>query len=70
MKERHGWRTWALGVAGLFLLILILQNLQKVKLDFLFIHATVPLIFGLLIAGGLGALIGWAAPRIRRGRRD
>ena len=69
-REGHTWRTWALGLAGLLLLILILQNLQKVKLDFLFIHATIPLIFGLLIAGGLGALIGWAAPHIRRSRRD
>lgn len=69
-KEGLGWKGWAFGVAGLLLAILILQNLQKVEVDFLFIHTTIPLIFALLIAGGLGALIGWAAPHIRRGRRD
>ena len=66
----RGWRFWALTIAAVLGLILILQNLQKVKVDFLFIHTTTPLIFALLIAGGLGALIGWATPHIRRGRRD
>jgi uncharacterized integral membrane protein len=69
-KERAGWKTWALGIAGALLLILVLQNLQEVRVDFLFIHTTIPLIFALLIAGALGALIGWATPHIRRGRRD
>lgn len=69
-KERAGWKTWALGTALVLLLILVLQNLQEVKVDFLFIHTTIPLIFALLIAGGLGALIGWATPHIRRGRRE
>jgi uncharacterized integral membrane protein len=69
-KEGAGWKPWALGIAGLLLAILILQNLQDVRVDFLFIHTTIPLIFALLIAGALGALIGWAAPHIRRGRRD
>ena len=69
-KERAGWKTWALGTALVLLLILVLQNLQEVKVDFLFIHTTIPLIFALLIAGGLGALIGWASPHIRRGRRE
>jgi len=69
-KERPGWKVWALGTAGVLLLILVLQNLQKVRVDFLFIHTTIPLIFALLIAGALGALIGWATPHIRRGRRE
>ena len=69
-KEGRGWKAYALGVAGVLLAILILQNLQEVEVDFLFIHTTTPLIFALLIAGGLGALIGWAAPRVRRGGRD
>jgi uncharacterized integral membrane protein len=68
--KEAGWKPWALGIAGLLLAILILQNLQDVRVDFLFIHTTIPLIFALLIAGALGALIGWAAPHIRRGRRD
>jgi uncharacterized integral membrane protein len=69
-KEGPGWKAWALGVAGGLLLILVLQNLQEVRVDFLFIHTTIPLIFALLISGALGALIGWATPHIRRGRRE
>ncbi len=69
-KEGRGWKPYALGVAGLLLAILILQNLQEVEFDFLFINATIPLIFALLIVGALGALIGWATPRVRRGGRE
>jgi uncharacterized integral membrane protein len=69
-KEGPGWKTYALGVAGVLLAILILQNSQEVEVKFLFINTTIPLIFALMIAGGLGALIGWAAPRVRRGGRD
>lgn len=63
-------RFWVVIVAAILLAILILQNIQEVEVDFLFINAQVPLIFALLIAGGLGAVIGWATPRIRRGGRD
>jgi len=69
-KEGRGWKTYALGVAGLLLAILILQNSQEVEVKFIFINTTIPLIFALLIAGALGALIGWAAPRVRRGGSD
>jgi uncharacterized integral membrane protein len=69
-KEGRGFKGYVLIVAGILLAILILQNLQEVEFDFLFIHATIPLIFALLIVGGLGALIGWATPRVRRGGRD
>ncbi len=47
--------------------ILVLQNLQEVEVRFLFINTEMPLIFALLIVGALGALVGWAAPRVRRG---
>lgn len=66
-KEGRGWKTYALAGAVVLLAILILQNLQEVEVRFLFIDATIPLIFALLIVGALGALIGWAAPRVRRG---
>jgi uncharacterized integral membrane protein len=69
-KEGRGWKTYMLGFAGILLAILILQNLQEVEVRFLFINTTIPLIFALLLAGGLGALIGWAAPRVRRGGPD
>ena len=69
-REGPGWKTYALGIAGVLLAILILQNSQEVEVKFLFINTTIPLIFALLIAGGLGALIGWATPRVRRGGPD
>ena len=69
-KEGRGWKAYALVLAGLSLAILILQNLQEVEVKFLFINSTIPLIFALLIAGALGALIGWATPRVRRGGPD
>jgi uncharacterized integral membrane protein len=69
-KEGTGWKAYALGFAGILLAILILQNLQEVEVKFLFINTTIPLIFALLIVGALGALIGWATPRVRRGGHD
>ncbi len=69
-QEKHGWKTYALIGAGVLLAILILQNLQEVEVRFLFVNTTIPLIFALLIVGVLGALIGWAAPRVRRGGPD
>ena len=68
-KQRN-WRGWALGVAVVLALIFILQNSQKVKVKFLFIDTTTPLIFALLIAAILGAVIGYVGPLVReRGRR-
>ena len=69
IKEPRGWRFYLLATAGVLLLILVAQNLQQVQLDFLFIHTQTPLIVALLIAGGLGALIGWAWPHVRRSRK-
>lgn len=69
VKESRGWRFYVLATAGLLLLILVAQNLQQVQLDFLFIHTQTPLIVALVIAGALGALIGWALPHVRRSRR-
>ncbi len=69
-KQGPGWRTYVLGVAILLLAIFVLQNAQKVTVDFLFVETETPLIFALLVAGALGALIGWAWPHVRRGRRQ
>jgi uncharacterized integral membrane protein len=66
---RTGWKQWALIVAVILFAILVIQNTEEVNLNFLFIDFTAPLIVALLIAGALGALIGWAAPRVRRGGR-
>ena len=69
VKEPRGWRFYVVAVAGVLLLILVAQNVQQVDLNFLFIHTQTPLIVAPVIAGGLGALIGWALPHIRRSRR-
>ncbi len=69
VKEPRGWRFYVVATAGVLLLILVAQNLQQVDINFLFIHTQTPLIVALVIAGGLGALIGWALPHIRRSRR-
>lgn len=66
--KRASWRPWALGIAVLLALILIFQNSQDVKVKFLFVDTTTPLIFALLIATVLGAVIGYVAPLVRRHR--
>ena len=68
-KEGRGLRFWVLVVAVVLLLIIVLQNGQEVEIKLLFIETTAPLIIALVIAGALGALIGWAWPQMRRGRR-
>ena len=64
------WKLWAAGVAALLLAIFVVQNSQKVTIDFLFVESDTPLIFGLLVAGLLGFAIGWLLPIVRRGRRE
>lgn len=64
------WKRWALGIAVLLLAIIALQNSQKVEIKILFIQGETPLIVGLLIAGALGAVIGYITPLVRRGRRE
>jgi uncharacterized integral membrane protein len=68
-REGRGWRFYALVVAGVLLAVFVIQNSQSVEVEFLFSTVNTPLIFALLIAGGLGAVIGWAWPHVRRGRK-
>jgi uncharacterized integral membrane protein len=68
-KEGRSLRFWVLVVAVALLLVIVLQNGQEVEVKLLFIETTAPLIIALLIAGALGAVIGWAWPYVRRGRR-
>lgn len=69
-KERAEWKRWVAGVAAVALLVLIAQNSQKVEVNFFFASTETPLVFALAIAGVLGALIGWLAPRVRSRRHD
>ena len=67
--KKSAWRPWALGIVLLLAIIFIAQNSQKVKVKFLFVDTTTPLIFALLIATLLGIAIGYVAPLVSRHRR-
>lgn len=71
VEEQKGinWRAWMVGLLVALVVIVALQNSQDVKVDVLFITVRAPLILTLLVAVGIGALIGYVAPVIRRHRR-
>ena len=64
------WRTWLIGILIALVVIVALQNSQEVGVDVLFINVDAPLIVTLLVAVGIGVLIGYAAPVLLRHRRD
>lgn len=70
-NEGVQWKRWALGILVVLLLIVIFQNAQSVRFKFLFVVDTkAPLV--LLLAGSalVGAVIGYAAPILRRHHRQ
>jgi len=69
-SKQVNWRAWIVGILIAIVAIVALQNSQQVKIDVLFATVDAPLIVTLLVAVGVGALIGYAAPVIRRHRRD
>lgn len=62
------WKRRALVVVGAVLVLFMALNSQKVEVNFIFGSAQMPLIIALMIAAALGALVGWAAPRLRSSR--
>lgn len=64
------WKRKLLFVGGAVLLLFMALNFQKVEVNFIFGSAQMPLIIALMIAAALGALVGWAAPRLRSARGD
>jgi uncharacterized integral membrane protein len=69
-RKETNWKAWGLGVLVVIVLIFIAQNSQSVKVKFLFVDTTTPLIFALVITTLLGVVIGYVAPVVRRARRD
>jgi len=69
-RKGTNWRAWGLGVVVVLVIIFIAQNSQSVQVKFLFFDASMPLIFGLIIATILGMIIGYVGPVVRRHRRD
>ena len=72
MKDSSDFSWKVIAGAGVLVLalIFILQNTQDTEIKFLFWTFTVGLWFGLVIAMGLGMLIGWLLPKFLRRRRD
>jgi len=69
-KKPVNWRAWVIGVLIALVAIVALQNSQQVRVDVLFLTVDAPLIVTLLVAVGIGALIGYGAPVLRRHRRE
>jgi uncharacterized integral membrane protein len=68
-KKTTNWRAWAVGILIALVVIVCLQNSQQVRVDVLFVTVDAPLIVTLLVAVGIGALIGYVAPFVRQHRR-
>jgi uncharacterized integral membrane protein len=60
------WRLYVAIAVVVLAAIFILQNSQKVKVEFFFSTTDIPLIFALLLAFGLGLVAGLVLPRFRR----
>jgi uncharacterized integral membrane protein len=69
-KKLVNWRAWLVGVLVALVLIVALQNSQEVSFEVLFASFKAPLIVIILVAVGIGALIGYVAPVVRRHRRE
>ena len=69
-KKGVNWRAWMIGTLVTLAVIVALQNAQDADLDILFISTTAPLIVILLVFLGIGAVIGYVGPVVRRHRRE
>jgi uncharacterized integral membrane protein len=69
-EKPTNWRAWIVGILVALVVIVALQNSQEVRIDVLFVTVNAPLIVTLLAAVGIGILIGYVAPLIRRHRRE
>jgi uncharacterized integral membrane protein len=69
-KKGTNWRAWTVGILVALAIIVALQNSQEVDFDVLFVNTEAPLIVILLIFLGIGAVIGYVGPLVRRHRRE
>jgi len=69
-KKPVNWRAWLVGILSALVLIVALQNSQEVSFELLFASLQAPLIVVILLAVGIGVLIGYIAPLVRRHRRE
>jgi uncharacterized integral membrane protein len=69
-RKSINWRAWITGILVALVVIVCLQNSQKVSVEVLFASFNAPLIIVLAIFALLGAFIGYIAPVVRRHRRE
>ena len=69
-KKPINWRAWLVGILSALVLVVALQNSQEVSFEVLFASFKAPLIVVILLAVGIGILIGYIAPLVRRHRRE
>lgn len=69
-KKPINWRAWLVGALSALVLIVALQNSQEVSFELLTASFQAPLIVIILLAVGIGVLIGYVAPLVRRHRRE
>lgn len=68
-RKPVNWRAWAVGILSVLVLVVALQNSQEISFELLFASFNAPLIVVILVAAGIGALIGYLAPLVRKHRR-
>jgi uncharacterized integral membrane protein len=66
---RQSGRRYGLIAVAIVLLLFMALNSQTVKVNLILGSAEMPLIFALLIAALLGAIVGWVVPKVRRSDR-
>jgi uncharacterized integral membrane protein len=69
-RKSINWRAWITGILVALVVVVCLQNSQKVSVEVLFASFDAPLIIVLAIFALLGAFIGYIAPVVRRHRRE
>ena len=69
-KKPVNWRAWVVGILSALVLVVALQNSQEVSFELLTASFQAPLIVVILLAVGIGVLIGYIAPLVRRHRRE
>ena len=69
-KKPTNWRAWIVGVLIALVVVVCLQNSQKVSVKVLFASFDAPLIIMLVVFTLIGALIGSVGPVWRRLRRE
>lgn len=69
-KSRGGWRGWVAVALGALVLIVALQNSQQVDVNVLMVNLSAPLIVVILAAAGIGAVVGYVAPLVRKHHRE